>query len=57
MDFKNIEEIQSLLGKTTSTHDRLQTSLLLLNGKFSELMDLIAPLKTAIESLTSEINS
>lgn len=57
MDFKNIEEIQSLLGKTTSTHDRLQTSLLLLNGKFSELMDLIAPLKTAIEFLTSEINS
>jgi len=57
MDFKNIEEIQSLLGKTTSTHDRLQTSLLLLNGKFSELMDLIAPLKTTIEFLKSEINS
>ena len=57
MDFKNIEEIQSLLGKTTSTHDRLQTSLLLLNSKFFELMDLIAPLKTAIDHLKSESSS
>jgi hypothetical protein len=45
MKFNNIDEIQALIDRTTSTEDRLQSSLLLLNGKFAELNDAIAGLK------------
>lgn len=43
--FKNIEEIQSVLDKTTSTEQRLEASLLLLSGEFAELKKLIKPLE------------
>ena len=45
MKFKNIEEIQSVLDKTTSTEQRLEASLLLLSGEFAELKKLIKPLE------------
>ena len=49
MIFKDVEEIQSLLDKTTSTKDRLHTSLMLLSEKKEELRQLIAPLESILE--------
>jgi len=45
MNFENISEVQEFLEKTTSIEDRIQTSLILLNGKFSELGDVISKLR------------
>ena len=51
MEFKNIFEVQALLNKTTSTVDRLQTSLFLMNCKFSELNNLLPLLKDCVTIL------
>lgn len=45
MNFENISDVQELLEKTTSIEDRIQTSLILLNGKFSELGDIVSKLR------------
>ena len=40
MHFNNIVEIQNVLDKTCSVNERLQTSLILLQSKLSELLEL-----------------
>jgi hypothetical protein len=45
MNFENISDVQEFLEKTTSIEDRIHTSLILLNGKFSELGDIVSKLK------------
>ena len=49
MKFADLHDVQSLLDKTVTTEDRLQTSLILLNSKFSELNSLVSGLRNFSE--------
>jgi hypothetical protein len=51
MKFENLDAVQSLLDKTTTPRDRLETSLLLLTSKFAEMKDLAAPLQEVADLL------
>ena len=43
--FKDVTEIQDLLEKTTSTEDRMKTSLLLLSSQINEMKTVIHQLE------------